>query len=40
MPYFHVISENKDWTINPTIYSKDIKLFKMNTDKKIKTHHL
>ncbi len=25
-PYFHVISENKDWTINPTIYSKDIKL--------------
>ena len=26
MPYFHVISENKDWTINPTIYSKDIKL--------------
>ncbi len=25
-PYFHVISENKDWTVNPTIYSKDIKL--------------
>tara|TARA_Y100000816_G_scaffold25722_1_gene16513 strand:- start:99 stop:2813 length:2715 start_codon:yes stop_codon:yes gene_type:complete len=25
-PYFHVISENKDWTINPTIYSKDIRL--------------
>ena len=26
IPYFHVISENKDWTINPTVYTKDIKL--------------
>ncbi len=26
MPYFHVISKNKDLTINPILFSKDIKL--------------
>ena len=27
VPYFHVISENKDLTINPVLFSKDIKMF-------------
>ena len=26
-PYFHVISENKDLTFNPILFSKDIKMF-------------
>ena len=27
MPYFHVISENKDYTFSPTIFSKNTQMF-------------
>ena len=27
IPYYHVISDNKDFTIRPTIFDKDVKMF-------------
>ena len=26
LPYFHIISDNKDFTLNPTIYSKNTQI--------------
>ena len=40
VPYFHVISENKDYTFSPTIFQKILKFYKMNIGKRMNTHHL
>ena len=36
IPYFKVISDSKDITFTPKIYSENEDYFKMNIDKKIK----
>ena len=37
LPYFKVISENKDLTFTPTWFDSDTLMTQQNTDKKIKT---
>ena len=39
IPYFHVISDNKDLTFKPTIFDNRIYMFQNGTGKKINIHH-
>ena len=38
LPYYHVISQNKDFTFRPTIFDSDIKMFQNEFRLKIKIH--